>query len=77
MTGPCPVFSWFRAEPQPVHLLPTCRAPQETSTSSTARIDEERVIWLVERGYDVIVDAIDAIPANISDKNRSLLGRRR
>jgi hypothetical protein len=34
-------------------------------------------MWLVERGYDVIVDAIDAIPANISDKNRLLLGRRR
>jgi hypothetical protein len=56
----------------------TCpRSSVETSTSSTARIDEERVMWLVERGYDVIVDAIHAIPANISDKNRLLLGRRR
>jgi tRNA A37 threonylcarbamoyladenosine dehydratase len=56
----------------------TCpRSGVETSTSSTARIDEERVMWLVERGYDVIVDAIDAIPADISDKIRLLLGRRR
>jgi hypothetical protein len=53
----------------------TCRRSSvETSASSTRRIDEARVMWLVERGYDVIVDAI---PANISDKNRLLLGRRR
>jgi hypothetical protein len=31
-------------------------------------------MWLVERGYDVIVDTI---PANVSAKNRLLLGRPR
>lgn len=39
-----------------------------------ARIGEERAMWLVERGYDVIVDTI---PANVSAKNRLLLGRPR
>ena len=39
-----------------------------------ARIDEERAMWPVERGYDVIVDTI---PANVSAKNRLLLGRPR
>lgn len=37
-------------------------------------IDEERTMWLVERGYDVFVDAI---PPNVSAKNRLLLGRPR
>jgi hypothetical protein len=60
-----------------VALLPCChrtrRRPDLVDGSDpSARIDEERAMWLVERGYDVIVHAI---PANVSAKNRLLLGR--
>ena len=62
-----------------VALLPCChltrwRPDLVDHTDPAASIDEERAMWLVERGYDVIVDAI---PANVSAKNRLLLGRPR
>lgn len=62
-----------------VALMPCChrtrRRPDLASLADpAARIDEERAMWLVERGYDVCVDAI---PANVSGKNRLLLGRPR
>ena len=62
-----------------VALLPCChltrRRPDLGEHSGrAARIDEERVLWLVERGYDVTVDAI---PANVSANNRVLLGKPR
>lgn len=62
-----------------VALLPCChltrwRPDLVDRGDPAARIDEERVLWLVERGYDVIVDTI---PANVSAKNRLLLGRPR
>ena len=62
-----------------VALLPCChltrRRPDLVDRADpAARIDEERAMWLVERGYDVIVDTI---PANVSAKNRLLLGRPR
>jgi hypothetical protein len=62
-----------------VALLPCChltrwRPDLADRADPAARIDEERVAWLVERGYDVIVDSI---PANVSAKNRLLLGRPR
>lgn len=62
-----------------VALMPCChrtrrRADLVGLADPAARIDEERAMWLVERGYDVFVDAI---PANVSAKNRLLLGRPR
>jgi hypothetical protein len=62
-----------------VALLPCChltrwRPDLVDCADRAARIDEERAAWLVERGYDVIVDAI---PATVSAKNRLLLGRPR
>jgi hypothetical protein len=62
-----------------VALLPCChltrwRPDLVDRADPAARIDEERAMWLVERGYDVIVDTI---PANVSAKNRLLLGRPR
>ena len=62
-----------------VALLPCCHVTRWRSdlvdrVDPAARIDEERVSWLAERGYDVIVDAI---PADVSAKNRLLLGRPR
>ena len=62
-----------------VALLPCChltrwRPDLVDRADPAARIDEERATWLVERGYDVIVDTI---PANVSAKNRLLLGRPR
>ena len=62
-----------------VALLPCChRTRRRTDLAEcadvAARIDEERVEWLVERGYDVTVDTI---PDTVSAKNRLLLGRPR
>ncbi len=62
-----------------VALLPCChltrwRPDLVDRADPAAHIDEERAMWLVDRGYDVIVDAI---PANVSAKNRLLLGRPR
>ena len=62
-----------------VAVLPCChltrRRPDLVDRADpAARIDEERAMWLVERGYDVIVDTI---PANVSAKNRLLLARPR
>ncbi len=62
-----------------VALLPCChltrRRPELVALPDpAARIDEERATWLVERGYDVVVDTI---PADVSAKNRLLLGRPR
>jgi hypothetical protein len=62
-----------------VALLPCChltrwRPDLVDSADPAAHIDEERAMWLVERGYEVIVDAI---PASVSAKNRLLLGRPR
>jgi len=62
-----------------VALLPCChltrwRPDLVDRADPAARIDEERAMWLVERGYDVIVDTI---PASVSAKNRLLLGRPR
>jgi hypothetical protein len=62
-----------------VALLPCChltrwRPDLAQHADPSARIDEERVGWLVERGYDVTVDAI---PESVSAKNRLLLGRPR
>jgi hypothetical protein len=62
-----------------VALLPCChltrwRPDLVDRADPAARIDEERAMWLVERGYDVVVDMI---PANVSAKNRLLLGRPR
>ena len=62
-----------------VALLPCChltrwRPDLVDRADPAARIDAERAVWLVERGYDVIVDTI---PANVSAKNRLLLGRPR
>ncbi|MEO8549077.1 MAG: methyltransferase domain-containing protein, partial [Kofleriaceae bacterium] len=62
-----------------VALLPCChltrwRPDLVDRADPDARIDEERAMWLIERGYDVIVDEI---PANVSAKNRLLLGRPR
>jgi hypothetical protein len=62
-----------------VALLPCChrtrRRPDLADRADPAAcIDEERAMWLVERGYDVLVDAI---PAKVSAKNRLLLGRPR
>jgi hypothetical protein len=62
-----------------VALLPCChltrwRPDLVDRADPAAHIDEERALWLVERGYDVTVDTI---PANVSAKNRLLLGRRR
>jgi Methyltransferase domain len=62
-----------------VALMPCChrtrwRADLVGLADPAAMIDEERTMWLVERGYDVFVDAI---PANVSAKNRLLLGRPR
>ena len=62
-----------------VALLPCChltrwRPDLVDRADPAARIDEERAMWLVARGYDVIVDAI---LANISAKNRLLLGQPR
>jgi hypothetical protein len=60
-----------------VALLPCChltrwRPDLVDRADPAASIDEERATWLVERGYDVTVDTI---PANVSAKNRLLLGR--
>jgi hypothetical protein len=51
-------------------------SPDEVASRSRRprRIDEERARWLVERGYDVIVDTI---AASVSAKHRLLLGRAR
>ncbi len=62
-----------------VALLPCChltrRRPELVGLADpAAQIDEERASWLVERGYDVVVDTI---PADVSAKNRLLLGRPR
>jgi hypothetical protein len=62
-----------------VALLPCChvtrwRPDLADRADPAARVDEERVMWLAERGYEVIVDAI---PANVSAKNRLLLARPR
>jgi hypothetical protein len=62
-----------------VALLPCChltkwRPDLVGHADPDARMDEERATWLAERGYDV---TIDAIPANVSAKNRLLLGRPR
>nr|HEX4317259.1 methyltransferase [Kofleriaceae bacterium] len=62
-----------------VALLPCChltrRRPDLADRANPAlRMDEERAMWLVERGYDVTVDTI---PANVSAQNRLLLGRPR
>lgn len=62
-----------------VALLPCChltkwRPDLDARADPDARMDEERATWLVERGYEVTVDAI---PANVSAKNRLLLGRPR
>jgi hypothetical protein len=62
-----------------VALMPCChrtrrRADLVGLADPAAMIDEERKMWLVERGYDVFVDAI---PANVSARNRLLLGRPR
>ncbi len=62
-----------------VALLPCCHRTRRRTdlvdhADPAARIDEERATWLVERGYDVTVDMI---PANVSAKNRLLLGRPR
>lgn len=62
-----------------VALLPCCHLTRRRTdladrADPAARIDEERAMWLVERGYDVTVDTI---PANVSAKNRLLLGRPR
>jgi len=62
-----------------VALLPCChltrwRPDLVGDADPAARIDQERSMWLVERGYDVIVDTI---PANVSAKNRLLLGWKR
>ncbi|HEY0254970.1 MAG TPA: methyltransferase, partial [Kofleriaceae bacterium] len=62
-----------------VALLPCChltrwRPDLADRADPAACIDEERAMWLVERGYDV---TIDSIPANVSAKNRLLLGRPR
>jgi hypothetical protein len=54
--------------------LTRCRRDLVDLADPAARIDEERAMWLVERGYDVTVDTI---PANVSAKNRLLLGRPR
>lgn len=60
-----------------VALLPCChltrwRPDLADRADPAAHIDEERARWLAARGYDVTVDAI---PANVSVKNRLLLGR--
>jgi hypothetical protein len=62
-----------------VALLPCChltrwRPDLAGRADPAACIDEERAKWLVERGYDVTVDMI---PADVSAKNRLLLGRPR
>ena len=62
-----------------VALMPCCHRTRRRTdlvglADPAAVIDEERATWLVERGYDVVVDAI---PANVSGKNRLLLGRPR
>jgi hypothetical protein len=62
-----------------VALLPCCHLTRRRTdlvdrADPAARIDEERAMWLVERGYDVIVDTI---PAKVSAQNRLLLGRPR
>jgi hypothetical protein len=62
-----------------VAVMPCCHRTRRRSDLVGApdparRIDEERVVWLVERGYDV---SVDTIPANVSGKNRLLLGRPR
>ncbi len=62
-----------------VALLPCChltrwRPDLVDRADPASRIDKERAMWLVERGYEVIVDTI---PANVSAKNRLLLGRPR
>jgi len=62
-----------------VAVLPCChltrwRPDLVDRADPAARIDEERATWLVERGYNVTVDTI---PANVSAKNRLLLGRPR
>jgi hypothetical protein len=62
-----------------VALLPCCHRTRRRTdlvddADPAARIDEERASSLAERGYDVIVDSI---PANVSAKNRLLLGRPR
>lgn len=62
-----------------VALLPCChrtrRRPDLATLADPAeRMDEERVAWLVERGYEVL---IDAIPPTVSGRNRLLLGRPR
>jgi hypothetical protein len=59
----------------PSHRPTRAIAGQHTSHAEpAARIDEERATWLVERGYDVMVDAI---PADVSAKNRLQLKRPR
>lgn len=60
-----------------VALLPCChltrwRPDLADHADPAARIDEERATWLAERDYDV---TLDTIPANVSAKNRLLLGR--
>jgi hypothetical protein len=62
-----------------VALLPCChltrwRPDLVDHADPSASIDQARARWLVERGYDVIVDTI---PANVSAKNRLLLGQPR
>jgi hypothetical protein len=62
-----------------VALLPCChltrwRPDLADRADPAACIDDERAAWLVERGYEVIVDTI---PESVSAKNRLLLGRPR
>ncbi len=62
-----------------VALMPCCHRTRRRTdlvgqADPAAMIDHERTMWLVERGYDVFVDAI---PATVSGKNRLLLGRPR
>ena len=62
-----------------VALMPCChltrwRPDLVDRADPAACIDEERASCLAERGYDVLVDTI---PANVSAKNRLLLGRPR
>lgn len=63
-----------------VALMPCChltrRRPDLAGSDAVvaACIDEERAMWLVERGYDV---TIDTIPAKVTAKNRLLLGQPR
>jgi len=62
-----------------VALLPCChltrwRPDLAELADPAARIDEDRVRWLTDRDYDVV---IDEIPPSVSAMNRLLLGRPR